>query len=162
MSPPEPRAGLARAQAELLACLTKGGPPPAGFDGERLRVAAAALADKRRREVAHAWPALARALGEDFAPLFYDFAARVPYPARGGPLADGRAFARDLQACGALSAGGRLEALRIDLEYATIPGGLVRRRGPALRLALAREPRRLVVGIRLPGLGPRALVLPWW
>jgi hypothetical protein len=160
MSAPEARARLAQAQAELLRALTTGGAPPPGFDTAQLGVAAAALAAKRRREAAHAWPALVAALGPCFAPLFADFASRVPLPVHGGPLADGRAFARDLQARGALPDAGRLEALLVDLRYLRRLDGLVPRRGVAVRAAWLRQDRRVVLGVRLPGLGVRWLALP--
>jgi hypothetical protein len=159
MSSPDARARLAARQAELVrALMSHGEPPPAG-DAARLRATAEALAAKRAKAVARAWPALAAGLGEDFRERFARFAAGVPLPHEGGPLADGRAFARWLARAGELSDAGRLEALAVDLRYRAHAGGLVPRRGPALAWARLREPRRLVVAVRLPWLGERWLML---
>jgi hypothetical protein len=144
----------------LLDSLTRGSAPPPGFDADRLQLAAVTLAVKRRREAAHAWPDLAAALGAQFRPLFDDFAARTPLPARGGPRADGRAFAQDLDRRGALPDAGRLEVLQVDLQQRRCHDGLVPRRGPALRLAFLRRSRQLVVGLRLPGFGTHVFAFP--
>jgi hypothetical protein len=154
----EERARLAEAQAELVRALVAGGPAPAGFDAARLALAARSLANKRRQETAHAWPALARCLGDDFAERFSAF-AREPLPARGGPLADGRAFAATLPAR-LLDDDARLEVLAVDLRQRRARDGLVARRGPALRWAWLPRARRLVLGVRLPGLGVRLLAVP--
>ena len=87
------RERLAAEQAALVRALVDGGPVPAGFDPDRVQATAAALARKRAREVARAWPALAAELGDDFTARFLADAARRPPPARGGALADGLAFA---------------------------------------------------------------------
>ena len=84
---PAGRERLAGQQAELVRALVGGGPVPGGFDPERVRATSAALAGKRAREVARAWPVLAADLGEDFAGRFVADAARRPAPARGGALA---------------------------------------------------------------------------
>jgi len=97
MSSAEARARLANLQATLVLNLVEGTEAPAGFDAERVRAAAEALARKRMREAARAWPALVKALGGGlFRQRFTEFAARTPRPARGGPLADGHTFAREL------------------------------------------------------------------
>src|SRR5262249_22125644 len=98
----ETRRRLADSQAELVQGLTGRGPLPAGFDQERVRIAAEALARKRLRSAARAWPALHRALGEKFAPHFEEYAASAPLPREGGPLADGRAFVQFLAGRGEL------------------------------------------------------------
>jgi hypothetical protein len=143
------RARLAARQAEVVRALTGQGDAPQGFAPERLRAAAASLEKKRLREVALAWPALVRALGEDFEPRFRSFAARMPLPAAGGPLADGRAFARTLAP----------HAWTDDLRLAVLAFDL-RRRRPALAFARLRQARRLVVAIHLPPLGAVRLSLP--
>jgi len=97
------RERLAAEQAELVRALVGGGPVPGGFDPERVRATSAALARKRAREVARAWPVLAADLGEEFTGRFVADAARRPAPARGGALADGLAFARALSRQGRLS-----------------------------------------------------------
>jgi hypothetical protein len=158
MSPSaEGRASLAAQQAALVEALLAGGEAPAGFDEERLRVAGSALARKRAQAVARAWPGLASGLGTRFAERFAAYALTSPLPRHGGPCADGRAFARWLAARGELPDAGRLQALGIDVRYRLTPSGLVARRGPVLRVALLRRPRRLIVAMRLPWLGER-----WW
>jgi hypothetical protein len=154
----EARADLAKAQARLAAGLVRGTPAPE-FDAARLQAAAVALLAKRRREVRLAWPNLAGALGERFEMHFTAYAGRTPLPAHGGPLADGRAFARYLQQHGELPQPGRIEVLRCDLHYASTSTGLLPRRGPVLRTALLRCPRRLVLALHFPWLGERWLWL---
>ncbi|CCH29188.1 hypothetical protein ABZ816_38555 [Actinosynnema sp. NPDC047251] len=69
---------LAAAQAELLHSLMADGPPPAGFDPERLRVEARSLLNKRRGIVAMLRPEVAAELGERFRPLFDEYARAHP------------------------------------------------------------------------------------
>jgi hypothetical protein len=147
------RAELGRLQAALVDTLAGAAPPPAGFDPVRLQAAARSLAAKRRRAVARAWPNLTAALGDRFGGRFASFAAQTPLPRWGGALADGHAFARWLLARQGLPEAGRLELLAVDLRYRTRADGLVPRRGPSVRIALLRRPRRLVVALRWPGLG---------
>jgi hypothetical protein len=156
MPPVDGRTQLGTLQAELVRALTGQGAPPDGFDTARLRAAADALIRKRAGAVARAWPGLARALGESFGERFTAFARVSSVPKKGGPLADGRAFARSLQVTGELPDAGRLEAAAVDLHYATRKGGLVPRRRPALRITWLRSPRRLVLGVRAPRFGE------WW
>jgi hypothetical protein len=154
------RARLAAQQAQLLLALAGHGQPPPACDTARLRATAEALASKRAQAVARVWPGLAQGLGARFRECFDEFAAAVPLPHEGGPLADGRAFARVLARRGDLSDAGRLEALAVDLHYRTCKDGLRPCRGPALAWARLRESRRLIVGIRLPWLGERRLTVP--
>lgn len=151
----EARKRLAAAQEALVAALMKGNPPPPGFDRERLQVAAKALAEKRRKAVAATWPELTQALGGSFGATFAAFAELTPLPSEGGPLADGHRFAGWLQKSRKLPAAARLELLRVDLRYRKTKEGLEPRRGPALRVALLPDPRRLMVGLRLPWIGER-------
>ncbi|GAA4867859.1 hypothetical protein GCM10023235_53070 [Kitasatospora terrestris] len=109
------RASLARRQTELLAALTAGGPVPAGFDAEQVRVQTEGLAAKRRDTVAHLAPELAAILGADYGPLFLRYAAG--HPQTGGYRADARAFAE--WALGTDPAADRRRALRHWLR----PGG---------------------------------------
>jgi hypothetical protein len=160
MSGDEGRERLAEQQAALVRALTASGEAPAGFDAERLRLAATSLANKRRQEVARAWPALVRCLGERFRERFDAFAEKTPLPSEGGPLADGRAFARAL-AREVWTDEARLEVLAVDLRQARCAGGLRPRRGVAVKVAWLRERRRLVVGVRAPGVGIRTLALPF-
>jgi hypothetical protein len=146
------RARLAAGQAALVRALVGGGPVPAGFDPDRVGATAKALAGKRAREVARAWPVLAAELGEDFTGWFLADAAGRPLPARGGALADGLAFARALARAGRLPGEARVEAM---LAAARLSPRRVR-----LAATVAGPPRRLVVAVRAPGLGDRWLSLP--
>jgi hypothetical protein len=151
MSLREARARLGEQQTALVRALVGGGEPPAGFDAERLRLAASSLINKRIREVSRAWPALARALGKGFAARFRAFALTHPPPQAGGPLMDGLAFATRL-APGELDDSVRLEMVRARLAGARFGFASVR----------LGQSRRLVLGVRLPGLGARLIALPWW
>jgi hypothetical protein len=146
------RERLADEQAALVRALVDGGPVPAGFDPDRVRATAAALARKRAREVARAWPALAAELGDDFTARFLADAARRPPPARGGALADGLAFAGALAHTRRLSGDARVEAMLAAARLSASPARLA--------AAVAGPPRRLVVTVRLPGLGERWLSVP--
>jgi hypothetical protein len=159
MSSPEARARLAAQQADLVRGLLGRDAPPADFDIGRLQAAARALASKRMRAAAQAWPALAKTLGNAFAQRFADYAANTTIPRCGGPLADGRAFARFLAATGDLPDSGRAEAFWVDLQFYEYEG-LKPRRGPAFAVALLRDSRRLLLGARSPGFGVRRLSVP--
>jgi hypothetical protein len=152
MDGPAGRERLAAEQAALVRALVDGGPVPAGFDPGRVAATSAALARKRAREVARAWPVLAADLGEDFTGWFVADAARRPGPARGGALADGLAFARALARAGGLSPNARVEAMLAAAALSASPARLA--------ATLAGPPRRLVVTVRAPGLGDRWLTVP--
>ena len=156
----EAQARLAAQQAALVSALMGEGELPAGFDAKRLGAAVASLARKRRRAAARAWPAAAQALGDRFDERFAAYAASAPPPREGGPLADGRAFARWLAARGELPEAGRLQALAVDLRYAKTPGGLVSRRWPICKAAWLDRSRRLIVAVWLPWLGEYWLRIP--
>src|SRR5262249_43998696 len=126
---------LADQQAALLAALASAGPVPDGFDALRVRAAADALAFKRARAVASAWPSLRAMLGDDFRATFAAYGAAAALPAHGGAIADGRRFARFIAQQMRLSDDARLQALAIDAQYRESDDGLVRRRIPALRAA---------------------------
>jgi hypothetical protein len=160
MIAPEARARLAAQQAELMRALSGQAPAPEGADAERFQAAANALARKRLRSVARAWPALAGALGNGFSEHFAAFAAQTAMPSEGGPLADGRAFAYFLARTGHLPDAGRLEALAVDLRFAPCAGGLRRRRGPAFKMAMLRQPQRLVLALQLQWFGEKWFALP--
>jgi hypothetical protein len=149
---PVHRARLAAEQAALVRALVDGGPVPGGFDPGRVAATSAALARKRAREVARAWPVLAADLGERFTGRFLADAAGRPPPARGGALADGLAFAHALAREGGLSPNARVEAM---LAAASLSDRRAR-----LAATLAGPPRRLVVTVRAPGLGERWLSVP--
>jgi hypothetical protein len=143
---------LAAEQAALVRALVAGGPVPEGFEPDRVRATAAALARKRAREVARAWPALAADLGEVFTDRFVAFATGRPPPATGGAMADGLAFARALARQGRLSDGARVEAMLAAARLSPRPARLA--------ATLAGRPPRLVVLARAPGLGERGFSLP--
>jgi hypothetical protein len=118
------RERLAGEQAALVRALVGGGPVPGGFDPDRVRATSDALARKRAREVARAWPALAAELGEGLTARFLADAARRPPPARGGALADGLAFARALARQGRLSGDARVEAMLAAARLSDRPARL--------------------------------------
>lgn len=141
---------LADRQAALVAALAGAGEVPAGFDEARVRAAAAALAFKRARAAAQAWPDVHAMLKDDYRKRFAEYAAVTPIPRHGGPLADGRAFVRYLATRMPLSDDVTLQALSVDLT----------RRWPRVRAAWLRDARCAVVAIgvhrvrlRLPFLG---------
>ena len=72
------REALAAQQASLLRALLAGGPAPAGFDPDRLRVEAEVLRRKHGRLIAFLRPDLAEALGDRFGGLFAEFTAAHP------------------------------------------------------------------------------------
>jgi hypothetical protein len=155
----EARERLAHQQSELVFALAGQRPPPAAFDPEQVLAAARSLAVKRRRSVARAWPGLAASLGQRFAVIFDDYAAIVQLPSRGGPVADGRAFLR-WSAAAERPEVSRSQALNVDLNFVTTLAGLQPRRGPALKAIILHNPRRLVVGLRLPALGVYRCCIP--
>jgi hypothetical protein len=141
---------LAERQAALVAALAGADAVPAGFDAARVRAAASALAFKRARAAAHAWPGVRAMLGDDYRRRFEAYAVTTPIPQHGGPLADGRAFVRYLAALMPLSDDVTLQALSFDLAASW----------PRIRAAWLRDARFVVVAIgayrvrlRLPFLG---------
>ena len=90
------RRRLAAAQAELLTALTAGGPPPAGFDPERLRIQRQALAAKRAAVLGKVAPELPRIMGGAFRPAALAYA--LAHPLTGGYRQDAIAFVRRLLA----------------------------------------------------------------
>jgi hypothetical protein len=153
------RSRLAAQQADLVRALAGKALVPGGFDTAQVKTTAESLGTKRAMAVARAVPALRQALGERFAKKFATYAAQKALPREGGPLADGRAFARTLASAGELPDAARLELLDVDLRFASTPFGLTPRRGPALAAALLGQPRRLLVGVRLPWLGVKCLAV---
>jgi len=133
---------------------------PAGFDEARIHAAALSLTRKRSRAAARMWPRLSRAAGAKFGQLFAAYAESAPLPQKGGPLADGRAFARWLHERGELPEAGRLEALAVDLRYSTVGGGLIRRRWPAFKAARDTGARRFILAVRLTWIGEYWLSFP--
>ncbi len=163
---PEDRDRLAAMQAIFLQALTGSGAVPEGFDASRIEALGESLASKRMRSMGRAWPALAASLGAEFAIRFAAFAVMNPLPGQGGPLADGRAFARSLTSRGGVSPGlsddALLEIMAVDLRYRSAgrEGGLLPRHGFAVRVAILRTTRRGVLAVRLPYFGEHWLSLP--
>jgi hypothetical protein len=151
------RGELARRQTELVAALTGGGRVPNGFDPTRVRALAAALQEKRARELARAWPRLARALGDAWASAIASHMCELPAPPLSGPLGDGRALARSLAARGRLPWEGRLELLANEVRWRWGPDGNRSPRRFGAGAATQRHPPRLCLALRAPGLG-----LVWW
>ena len=144
MSAPD-RAAYAARQAQLLDALLRGDDPPPGFAAAQADAAGRSLRSKRGRLVAHAWPALALQLGDEFGARFDAFARTTDAPAAGGALQDGMTFARSL---GAHALG---DDARVELLLAR---AALCRRGLFVRAIRLRRPRRrLLVVARVPGLG---------
>ena len=138
--PPEPdaRARLAAEQARLVLAL-RGDPNPAPvFDPSNLAAAAAALAAKRCRSAAVAWPVMKNALGAKFPEQFTRYAADNPIPSEGGPAADGHAFAAWLARRGSLPSEAYPNLLIADVA-----------RGAPLALRFQHTPPTAWLGIRL-------------
>ena len=154
----ESRERLARRQAEFVtAMLAVDGRAPESFDPANWQVAATALATKRRRSAARAWPALVESLGDEFEQLWTGFAAAHDLPSSGGPLADGFLFAKWLMSHRPLSDKARRELLSVELQHQPCAEGLKPRRRPTVRVVRLSASRRWVLAARLPWLGPR-----WW
>src|SRR4051794_25589047 len=151
------RQQLASMQAQLVRALVEGTDAPAAFDHERLEAAAEALLSKRARAVARVWPQLARAMKDDFAGRFTNYARANPLPCDGSPLADGRVFIDWLERAGLLTDEGRFEALAFDAHYRLGNEAVRRRRGPVLRARRLDTMHRLIIVVRLPLLGERWL-----
>jgi hypothetical protein len=157
----ESRHGLAEAQAAFLRALTGRAEVPPGFERSNVEAAAEALASKRRRAVARAWPSLARALWKEFRERFEAFARVTPLPARGGPLADGRAFVESLSGELVLPETVCRQRLAVDLRFRQRGDGLVPRRGLSVVHGVLPGARHILLGIRWAGWGERWFRLPW-
>ena len=160
MPPGADRDAYEARQAELLRALMRGDAFPGGFDVAKAAAAGRSLRRKRARAVAGAWPALAIALGVGFAARFDAFARETPPPAFGFGTADGLAFARTL------SPDERGDDVRVELLLARAlvagrgAGAMRARRGLFAGATVLREPRRILIVLRVPGLGRRGLVVP--
>lgn len=97
---------LAARQAALVAAVTGTGDVPPGFDTDRMEIARKALLRKRSNEIRGRWPGLAQSLGEDFHPLFADWARHRPTR---GSLSDGWSLARICRGRGRLNPAAELE-----------------------------------------------------
>ena len=138
------RAAYAARQAQLLDSLLRGADPPPGFVAAQADAAGSSLRRKRGRAVAHAWPALALSLREEFDARFDAFARGAGVDDSADPRRDGLAFARWLAAGGApLADDARVEVL--------LARAALRHRRPWVGVARLREPYpRLLVVARLP------------
>jgi hypothetical protein len=154
------RAYILSEQKELVNALVGNGPLPDGFNHERLQVCKDALVEKRKWAITKAWPLLVQSLGESFDELFAMFVAKVPWSIKGGPLADGREFARILKRTAQLPDAGKIQALAFDLHYTLKDGRFVDRTGPLMAVSLLKRPRRIVIGVRLPWLNIRLFIFP--
>jgi len=85
------RHAYAKQQEEFLRALVSNGPLPPGFDPDRAEILARALARKRGRAVARAWPALEHILGSSYECTFAAFARTRPLRAAHA-VEDGLAF----------------------------------------------------------------------
>jgi hypothetical protein len=161
MSLSEDLTALAEAQAALVRSLTAAAPAPDGFDPQLISLSARALVKKRVRTVARVWPQLVAALGDHYEERFQQYALKHPLPRHGGPLADGRFFARHLQQSKELPDAGRWEAFAIDLHHVMRSDGLHPRRGFSCSAAMFPQLRLLALAVKLPWLGSRILTLPY-
>ncbi|MGQ5264935.1 hypothetical protein ACTWLT_29710 [Micromonospora sp. ZYX-F-536] len=150
----DPHGGrLAERQAELVAALVAGGPPPAGFAPGPLAATRAALLRKRAGEVARHWPLLAAGLGARWATTFARWAADRP---TAGSLRDGWDLARALHERGVLPPAGadelavREAGLRYDGRRAPRP-----RRLPAVTRADGAVAVQIAGRVRLLRPAPR-------
>ena len=157
--PTDARQRLADAQSQLVRALVCHQAAPTMFDAARVRLAADMLLRKRARAVAHSWPRLARALGPRFDDCFIDYARRMTLP-EGGPLVDGRAFARALEQAGEFPDAARAETLAFDARYKLKESGITARRKFAFGATRLKSSARLILVIRLPIIGERWLNLP--
>lgn len=136
------------AQARFVAAMVGATPPPEGVNAPDFERARAALQRKRARALARAWPGLSQALGGDLPAQFDRFARDTPLPARGGALADGRAFLAWLKKAGCFPTRMSFDVMLVDLRFRQSSRGLDARTGPSLRCTL-HDPRwRVCFGIR--------------
>lgn len=142
---------LGNAQTELVAALTGSGPPPPGFDVDRLEIARKALLRKRSNDVSRSWPMLVSALGDRFPVEFVDWVACRPTV---GAFRDGWDFARRLVECAQMPAAAAVELA--EREFLWRYDGIKeprRRRLPGVRIVAGQVLVR--VGGRIRPLGRR-------
>ncbi|MET8354566.1 MULTISPECIES: hypothetical protein [unclassified Micromonospora] len=157
--PPVDLTRLADRQAELVATLVGGGPPPPGFAPTQLAATRAALLRKRAGEVARHWPLLAAGLGAGWSTTFAGWADRRP---TAGSLCDGWDLARALDEQRALPPAAaeelavRESRLRYDGHQAPRPRRLpaVARAGGAVAVQIAGRVRLLRPAPRPPAPQP--------
>ncbi|WCN79815.1 hypothetical protein [Micromonospora sp. LH3U1] len=151
-------AGLAERQAELVATLVAGGPPPPGFAPAQLAATRAALLRKRAGEVARHWPLLAAGLGDRWSTTFAGWAARRP---TAGSLRDGWDLARALHEQRALppAAAEELAVREARLHYDGLRAPRVRRL-PAVGRAGGAVAVQIAGRVRLLRPAPRPATAP--
>lgn len=143
---------LAAQQAAFLDSLHGRGPAPPGFHGDDLAAASASLLRKRLGAVTRDWPALAYAVGEGLPAAFAQYARSTPPPVVGESVADGLGFALSLKP-GTLTDDARVEILHARARFAVRQGRVVARRGPFAGGVRLRHPARVLLVVRIPGLG---------
>lgn len=143
---------LAAQQAAFLSSLQGRAAAPPGFDSDDLAAAGGSLLRKRLGAVTREWPALAHAMGESLPQAFAQYAQSTPPPAAGEGLADGLGFALSLGRH-ALTDQARVEILHARARFTTRHGRVIPRRGPFAGAVRLRHPTRVLVVVRLPGLG---------
>jgi hypothetical protein len=154
------RRRLGQQQAKLVASLTSLGPPPIGMDLQRIAATRRALAGKRVRTVARAWPGLRHALGADFEWVALGALATIPREARFDAVADGLTVAEHCRRMGAVNDSVRLALLDIGVNWTSGGGAFRRRRWPWLGVTTLRDSRRIAVAVRLRR--TRIWLLPRW
>jgi hypothetical protein len=155
----EARARLFAQQRDLVRSLVGAGPTPPGFDAERIKVTLVGLHEKRRFALKKVWPGLAHGLGEGLGPVFDAYAEDHQHPNFGHGLADGLLFAQWLERQHKLPDEGKLELLDVRLRTVKMGGKLRARRSPAFGAVILRNPRRIVFGLYLPGIGAKCFAL---
>ena len=134
----------------------QGGPVPAGLDERMIGVTRDALGRKRARQVARAFPALARDLGPEYQALFQAFARTTP-PGEEGSLADGLAFGTNVGRERRLSDAARVELMVARSTVTASRGRLQPRRGVYVGAIPTRRPLGITVVGRAPGHAPRVV-----
>ncbi|MGC4863480.1 hypothetical protein [Micromonospora sp. DT68] len=150
-----PGGRLAERQAELVAALVAGGPPPAGFATGPLAATRTALLRKRAGDVARHWPLVAAGLGKLWWTTFAGWADGRP---TAGSLRDGWDLARHLRERNALPPAGAEElavreaGLRYDGRQTPCPRRMpaVGRAGGAVAVQIAGRVRLLRPAPRPP------------
>lgn len=143
------RAGLAVAQTDLLEALDSGQSIPPGFNPQQVALAAHTLSKKRARVVERTWPMVAAALAEAFELAFLQYARHNKIPSDGGPLTDGRLFARFLEERGNFPESALQEVLSFDLSYSLRGGKIALRYGFGMRCVKLSNSSSLLLGLRL-------------
>lgn len=123
-----------------------------------IALARAGIVRKRSRQVAKAFPALARDLGPDYEDAFAAFAGANP-PHSGGSLSDGLAFGIIVARERGLSDDAKLERMVAIAGVTTRGGRLTRRRMPHIGATVTRSSPGIVIVASGPGVGTRVLSL---